>query len=135
MLFNPKYKIIGMLSFPYWLIYEYLAPFIELIGILITILFVIFGILNFKYFMLFFLFVYAFAVMFSMLAIFTEKFSYGRYTSFADLRKLTVAALLEPLIFHPFTVYAALRGNWEKITGNKGWGEMTRKGFGKVNNT
>jgi hypothetical protein len=40
-------------------------------------------------------------------------------------------ALVEPLYFHPFTVYAALKGNWEKIRGNKGWGDMVRTGFEK----
>jgi len=65
MFFNPKYKILGMVSVPYWTFFEFLAPFIEFIGLLITFVFVALGILNWKFFLLLFLFVYIFAVMFS----------------------------------------------------------------------
>lgn len=131
MLFNPKYKILGMLSYPYWLFFEYYAPIIELMGILITFLLAALGIISWKYFFLFLFFVYSFAVMFSMIALFTEESTFKKYQTLRDLRKLSFVALLEPIIFHPFTVYAAIKGNWEKLTGNKGWGEMTRKGFDK----
>lgn len=33
MLFNPKYKVLGMLSVPYWLFFEWMAPLIEFLGI------------------------------------------------------------------------------------------------------
>lgn len=132
MFFNPKYKTIGMLSYPYWFFYEYLAPIVECFGLLITILFIFLGAINWYFFMLLVLLVYTFSVMFSMLGIYTEEATFRKYTTFADLRKLVFIAFLEPIIFHPFTVYAAVRGNWEKIKGNKGWGEMTRKGFEKT---
>lgn len=128
---NPKYKILGVLSYPYWLVYEYLAPIIELLGLLITFLFIYFGILSWPYFFVLVLLVYMFAVLFSMLAIYTEEATYKKYETFKDFFKLVAAGISEPIIFHPFTVYAALRGNWEKIRGSKGWGDMTRKGFVK----
>lgn len=131
MFLNPKYKVLGMLSYPYWFLYEYLAPIIEFTGLLITVLFVYLGIINWEFFLLLLLFVYSFAVLFSVMAIYTEEVTYKKYNSFKDLRKLFFIALLEPIIFHPFTVYAALRGNYEKIKGVHGWGDMTRKGFSK----
>lgn len=131
MLFNPKYRILGVLSFPYWLIYEYLAPLIEFSGFLVTIVLVGMGIISYTYFFLFLLLVYSFAVMFSIVAIYAEEATFKRYDTLKDLRMLVIAALLEPILFHPFTVYAAIRGNWEKLRGNTGWGNMTRKGFQK----
>lgn len=131
MMFNPKYKVLGMLSYPYWLFAEYYAPIIEVTGLLITFVLAVLGIISWKFFFLFLLLVYAFAVMFSMMALYSEESTFKRYETIADLRKLTLVALLEPLIFHPFTVYAAMKGNWEKISGNKGWGDMTRTGFDK----
>ena len=132
MMLNPKYKILGLVSFPYWFVYEYLAPIIEFTGLLITILLVCFNVLSWHYFFIFLAFVYCYALLFSMIALFAEESTYKRYRHLSDLRKLTVAALLEPLIFHPFTVYAALKGNWQKLRGNSGWGEMTRTGFTKT---
>lgn len=131
MMFNPKYRTLGMLSYPYWLFAEYYAPIIEVTGIAISIGLAVMGIISWKFFFLFLLLVYVFAVMFSMMALYSEESTFKRYETIKDLRKLTTVALLEPIFFHPFTVYAALKGNWEKITGNKGWGEMTRTGFDK----
>lgn len=132
MMLNPKYRILGLLSFPYWFIYEYLAPIIEFLGLLITIVLICLGVLSWHYFFLFLAFVYCYALIFSMIALFAEEATYKRYKRLSDLRKLTVAAILEPIIFHPFTVYAALKGNWQKIKGNTGWGEMTRTGFNRT---
>lgn len=132
MMFNPKYKTLGILSYPYWLFAEYYAPLIEVTGILITIILVAFGIISWKFFFLFLLLVYLFAVMFSMIALYTEESTFKRYETVHDLKKLSLAALIEPIVFHPFTVYAALKGNWEKLSGNKSWGDMTRTGFDKT---
>lgn len=131
MFFNPRYKILGMISYPYWLFYEYLAPIIELTGLLISLLMVYYGILSWSFFGLLSLFVYTFALFFSVLAIFTEEATFKKYESKKDIFKLVWAALLEPFIFHPFLIYAALKGNWQKIKGSHSWGDMTRKGFEK----
>jgi hypothetical protein len=76
-----------------------------------------------------------FAVFFSVITLYAEEFTYKRYTSYRDLMKLLLVALLEPIIFHLFTVYASIKGNWEKIRGKKSWGDMTRKGFAKMTDT
>ncbi len=131
MCFNPKYKLIGMLSFPYWLIFEYLAPLIEFFGLIITLLFFAFGFINLKFFCLLLLFVYSFAVMISTLALLTEEYTYHQYPRIKDYFKLLFVAVIEPFYFHPFVVYCAVKGNLEKIKGVKSWGEMTRGGFTK----
>ena len=42
-------------------------------------------------------------------------------------------ALIEPIIFHPILVFAAVRGNYKKLFKIKsGWGTITRKGFAKA---
>jgi cellulose synthase/poly-beta-1,6-N-acetylglucosamine synthase-like glycosyltransferase len=131
MFLNPKYKLLGMLSVPYWTLFEFLAPGIEFIGLLVTLLFIFFGLLNWHFFFLLLLFVYTFAVFFSVIALFSEEQTYHKYPKQRDFFKLLLAAFIEPLYFHPMTVYAALVGYKEKILGTKGWGEMTRKGFTK----
>ena len=131
MFLNPKYKMLGMVSVPYWTFFEFLAPFIEFMGLLITLIFVLLGILNWKFFFILLLFVYTFAAMFSVLALLSEELTYHKYHRLKDFFKLLGAALIEPLYFHPLAVYAALIGYWEKFRGKKTWGEMTRQGFQK----
>ncbi|WP_348822883.1 glycosyltransferase family 2 protein [Flavobacterium aestuarii] len=131
MFLNPKYKLLGMISIPYWTLFEFLAPAIEFIGLMITVIFIILGMLNWHFFILLVLFVYFFAVMFSVIALYSEEYSFHKYPKQADFFKLLIAAFIEPFYFHPMAVYAALAGYKEKIMGTKGWGEMTRKGFSK----
>lgn len=131
MFMNPKYKLLGTISVPYWTFFEFLAPFIEFLGLLITAVFIILGLLYWHFFLLLVLFVYFFAVMFSVIALYSEERTYHKYPKIKDFLKLLGGALIEPLYFHPIAVYAALVGYMEKIRGTKGWGEMTRKGFQK----
>lgn len=129
MFLNPKYKILGLLSYPFWLVYEYMAPIIEAVGLVFSIFLAFLGLINWHFFVLLVIFVYTFAVMFSMLSLLTEEITFYQYTKRKDYFKLISAALLEPLFFHPFVVYCAINGNIELIRGKKNWGEMTRKGL------
>lgn len=131
MFLNPKYKILGLLSVPYWTVFELLAPFIECTGIVLTLVFVFLGELNVHYFLLLLLFTYCFAVLFSMLALYSEERTYHKYRRLSDFYKLFLTALVEPIYFHPITVYAGILGYIQKFRGQKSWGEMTRKGFQK----
>lgn len=129
MFFNPKYKILGLLSYPYWLFCELFAPLIETLGGILTIIYVVLGILNWYTFFLFYAFVYSFAVMFSLFALLSEEYTYHKYLRKRDYAKLLLGAIVEPFYTHPLGVFSAVFGYYEKIKGTKSWGEMTRTGF------
>lgn len=132
MFFNRKYGILGMLSYPYWLFAEWLAPFVELGGTLFFIIMAFLDMANWPYFFSLLAMVYFFAVMLSTYAIYTQERTYGRYSQVKDIFKLFWNAVSEPFKYHPRTVWWSIKGNWDYITGsNKGWGEMTRAGFQK----
>lgn len=131
MFLNPKYKILGMLSVPYWTFFEFLAPIIVFIGIIITFIFIVLGMLDWYFFGLLTLFVYFFSVSFSVNALLCEELTFHRYPKVKDFLKLFIAALIEPFYFHPIATYSAIKGIFEKIIGKNRWGEMTRKGFKK----
>ena len=127
--FNPRYGILGMLSYPYWFFFEWLAPILEFMGVLFFITLACMGQINWEYSMILMGMVYFFAVTLSTISILFEELSYQQYTSGRDILKLLVVALIEPLVYHPLTVYWAIRGNIDKITGKTAWGAMTRAGF------
>ncbi len=131
---NPKYKSLGMLSYPFWLIYERLAPLIEVTGIIYFGVLTFTGKINVVFLVAFLVAAYLFSVLFSIVALLTEDLTYHQYKNKKDILKLVVTALLEPFAFHPFMLWAALKGNIDKLTGKKiGWGTMTRKGLGTGN--
>lgn len=54
MLANPKYGLVSLISYFYFLIYELLSPFIEIIGVTTTIIAFIFDLINIPFMILFF---------------------------------------------------------------------------------
>jgi hypothetical protein len=44
-------------------------------------------------------------------------------------QSLLFTAMLEPLIYHPMTVWWGVRGNIDYVRGNTNWGAQERKGF------
>ena len=131
--FNPKYRLLGMLSYPYWFFYERLAPIIEVIGILYFIVLIALDNVKWDFAFAFFLSAYLFTVMFTIIAIFSEELTYHQYKNKGTGFKLLLVALLEPFVLHPFILYAAIKGNIDYYFNKKvKWGEMTRKGMSKT---
>lgn len=129
MFFNKRYGVLGLVSYPYWFFFEFLAPLIEFIGFIGFCFFALFGVINWPFFFALLLFVYTFAAAFSAFAILMEVLTYNQYKAQGDIRRLMLTALLEPILFHPIVVYAAVRGNIDLIRKKKAWGEMSRQGF------
>jgi len=135
MLFNPKYGVLGLLSTPYWMFFEWFAPIIEFIGILFFIVLMLLGKINFQVFMIFFIVIYTFSILFSITAIFFEEYSFQQYKKPKYMFMLIFTALLEPILYHPIVMWAAVKGNIDLIRGKKSWGEMSRAGLGNSGKT
>lgn len=127
--FNPKYGVMGMISYPFWFFYEWLAPFVEFFGLLFFLFLVIMGKVNWLFFITLLLAVYSFAFFISVFALLAEERSFFKYTNKRDVFKMLFTAMIEPFWFHPRVVWWALKGNWDLVKGKKSWGEMTRQGF------
>ncbi|MEE9365052.1 MAG: glycosyltransferase [Cellulophaga sp.] len=133
MFFNPKYGKLGMLSFPYWFFYEWLAPILEFFGLFSILLFSYLGILNWDFFIAITATIYTYSVMFSLYAILWDVYLYNQYKDTKSILILVFCALVEPLFFHPIVTFSAIRGNYKKLFKiQSGWGVITRKGFAKV---
>ena len=122
----------GLLSYPYWFFAEWLAPFAEAGGLLFFFLLCCLGLVNWHFFWGMLALVYAFAVMISFFSIFVQEVAYSSYQQRSDVGSLLWTAMIEPIRYHPRTVWWSLKGNYDWITGkNRGWGTMTRAGFQK----
>ncbi|SDR77000.1 glycosyltransferase [Gramella sp. MAR_2010_147] len=129
MLFNPKYGVLGILSTPYWFFFEWLAPLIEFLGLFYLIFLIVFSDLNWGVYLIFFGVVYSFAILFSITALFFEEFSFQQYKKPKYILRLLGTILLEPILYHPFIMWASVKGNWDLINGKKNWGAMGRTGL------
>ncbi len=132
--FNRKYGFMGMVSHPYWVFFEWLAPLVEVLGIIYFIVIASLGQPNWPLFFVMLFFVYFFAITFSTYAILFDHLAYNRYNQKKMILKLVLTSWLEPILYHPLIVYWGLRGNYDYfIRKKKAWGNMTRTGFSKPN--
>jgi len=131
MFFNPKYGILGMISYPYWFFFELCAPIIELIGFISFFIFALTGMMNWSYFILYLIVIIFFGYTYSIFAILMEVLSYHQYKRRIDITNLIFTAFTEPFYFHPFIVWSAIKGFLDKIKKKSKWGEMVRVGFNK----
>jgi poly-beta-1,6-N-acetyl-D-glucosamine synthase len=129
MFMNPKFGILGMLSYPFWMFFEWLAPIIEFLGLVYFVLLAIFGQPNWSFFLLLLAFVYTFAISMSTWAVLFEEMTFHKYKSKMDVIYLVITGLLEPIFYHPLTVYWSVRGNIDYMRGVRSWGKMDREGF------
>ncbi len=128
--FNPKYKSFGMLSYPYWLIFERLAPLIETTGLIYFTILIILKEVRWEYALSFLVLSYVFSVLFSIIALYSEELTFHQYKKKGTGYKLVLLSALEPFILHPFILYAAVRGNYDYyFNKKKKWGTMKRKGL------
>jgi cellulose synthase/poly-beta-1,6-N-acetylglucosamine synthase-like glycosyltransferase len=129
LLFNRKYGRLGLLGYPYWLVFEYLAPIIEFFGILWFTFLAITGRLNWPFFLLLLGFVYFFAVSLSIWSVLFEEITFHKYEKRRDVLKLIGTAFLEPFLYHPLVMLMSVKGNVDKLLKRNTWGSMERKGF------
>lgn len=128
---NPAYGIMGLVSYPYWALFEKMAPVIESIGILYTLVLIASGDFNAFYFFLLFVVMYLLSILISSFSILYEQISFNNYKDKRDLKSLIFIVLIEPFVIHPKLVWWGLLGHWDFIRGKGGWGQMIRTGFTK----
>jgi poly-beta-1,6-N-acetyl-D-glucosamine synthase len=135
MFLNPKYGILGFLSYPFWMFFEWLAPLIEFLGYVYFIFLIIFGQPNWSFFYLLLAFVFTFAISMSTWAVLFEEMTFHKYKHKSEIFMLILTGILEPFFFHPLIVFWSIRGNIDYLRGVRSWGKMEREGFKKKKKT
>jgi cellulose synthase/poly-beta-1,6-N-acetylglucosamine synthase-like glycosyltransferase len=131
--FNRRYFSLGLLSYPYWFIFERMAPIVEVAGIVYFGVLIYFDYVRWDYSLSFILLAYTFSILFSIVAIISEELTYHQYKKKGMGLKLVIISFLEPIVNHPFILYSAIKGNIEYYFFKKHeWGTMTRKGMGNT---
>lgn len=129
LLLNRKYGALGFLAMPYWFVIEWFSFIIQFIGFFATLLLILGGLINIQLLTYIALCSLLFYWILSIMALLLEENSYSRNPADGSVFKLWLLIFVEPFIYHPINVYAAIRGNIDFFKGNKSWGNMSRKGL------
>ncbi len=130
LIFNRKYGAVGMVSFPFFVFGELLAPVVELFGYVFTAIGLWLHAVNWDFAILFAVVAIGYGSLLSFWAVLLEDLSFRKYQSRWDFLRLVTFALVEGIGFRQMTVYFRLQAFWKYYKGVESWGTMTREGFG-----
>ncbi len=128
MFLNPRYGLLGLLIFPYYLFFEMMGPIVELVGYIVVPLSFIFGIINIDYFILFLILAIFYGVFLSTIGIFLEELTYKRYPKWVDLFKLLVYGILENFGYRQINSFWRFQAIFRYIFRIKQWEYVEKKG-------
>ncbi|WP_244242511.1 glycosyltransferase family 2 protein [Nocardioides seonyuensis] len=144
MMFRPRYGVIGMVTLPWFLVFELLAPVVEVFGfVYFVVVVVILGLeevgvvrtdlVDPTVLVLLLATSVVYAVLVTFASLIAEETSYRRYRGVPDLLVAMWAAIEENFGYRQLNAFWRLGGLVEGVRGTRhDWGEMQRKGFGEA---
>ncbi len=110
MLFNPRYRFVGLVTLPHYLIFELLSPFVELMALVTLPAGLALGILNVPVVILFLVVGLGYGTVLTFFSMFIETFWFHRYRTARDLALAIYAAIAENVGFRQCQAWWRLRG-------------------------
>lgn len=129
MFLNPRYGWLGMLVMPYYVLFEGVGPIIELLGYVLTIAAVAFGLIDWRFAQLLFLAAVVYGTLISLASVILEEVSFRRYPRLGNLLTLGLYGVIENFGYRQLTTLWRVRGVFRFLLGRQDWGRMKRKGF------
>lgn len=127
MLAKPKYGLVGLISYLYFLIYELLSPYIEIFGLVTVVLALAVDLLNMPFMVLFFLIYVVYSAILSLTAFFARIHTIDLKLTASDVLKAIGLCALEVSCLRlilSFVRATALIGYKKK---KHAWGKIERK--------
>ena len=130
MLFNPHYGSLGMVTWPLFFLFEYVAPIVEVLGWVVLPIALATGRLDFGFALGLFAIALMLGAIKSLIGLFMDE-SYGYFTSPLDAMRLVVLTFVENLGLRQQTVIWRIRSIFMRNSPPE-WGDMKRKGVANV---
>lgn len=130
MIFRKRYGSIGLFAMPWYLMFELLAPVVELLGYVVIPLSWLFGILNGEYVFLFIFISFFCGTLLSIAAVTLEEISFKRYTRWRDLFRLVLYCFIENIGFRQYLTFIKVKALMGVYWNCRHWGKIERIGFG-----
>lgn len=129
MLFNPRYGVVGVLGFPYVLLFDVIGPPMEVLGYFLIPVSWYFGFLSPEFFAAYLALTFAWGITISVGALLLEEMELKRIPKARHLVLLGFVAVLENFGYRQINNLWRVIGYWQFLRGSKEWGRMTRSGF------
>lgn len=115
MFFNPKYKSVGLVNYPYHLLVEFFGPIVEFIGYCVFFISLALGVVSWYYAIMFFLASIGLASILTVATTLLNFISFKRFDRFGDLFYLLGVELLEVMGFRQLIVIYKMKAFFDFI--------------------
>ena len=126
---NGRYGALGTAAVPYFLLFEFLGPLIELFGLPLILVWWLAGDLSPVFLVGFFVVAMLLGVLLSLAALLLEEHSFRRHRSGREIARLVGFSLVENLGYRQLVAFWRFLAFWDLLRGRSDWGDMRRKGF------
>lgn len=130
MLFNPRYGLLGWLSYPFFLFFEGWGPLVEALGLASVTISWWFGWTDGAFAAAFLTLSVLLGMVISLCSVLLEEFSFHKYSRWSDLARMASYALIENVGYRQMSTLFRCLGLWDYLRNAKGWGDMKRVGLG-----
>jgi hypothetical protein len=126
---NPRYGTVGLVALPCFLVFEFLAPALELLGILVVVVAVAVGAVSVSFLAAFTGVSMLIWILLSFSAIMLEEYAIRRYKRGSDIAKLCLLAVVEAIGYRQINSFWRCQAMVDLARGRKDWGTMPRRGL------
>lgn len=132
MCFNPRYGRVGFIGFGHILLVDVVGPIVEVLGYFVMPMLWSLDLLALPWLLAYLAVTFTFGILISALTLILEEVQLQRFPRARDLALLAVIAVVENFGYRQLSNFWRLRGWWQFLRKEQGWGTMTRKGFGET---
>ncbi len=125
MLLNPRYGVVGMFAFPFYVLFEALGPLLETLGYLVVPVAWYLGLLRPDFAFLFFMLAVVYGILITLLALVLDDLVFRGYEGPADLLRLLLASVLEYLGFRQVLAFRRAL-SFVSVFHSRSWGHPDR---------
>ena len=126
---NPRYGALGLVAFPYFLVFELFGPVVQLLGYPIVVFAFSTHAVSGSFLVAFLAMALLLSVLLSVSALALEEFNYRRHARAREASRLLLFAVLENFGYRQLNDFWRLQAFVDLARRKRQWGEMKRRGL------
>jgi cellulose synthase/poly-beta-1,6-N-acetylglucosamine synthase-like glycosyltransferase len=127
-----RYGAFGLLALPYFLIFEFLGPIVEIVGPPVTIVAYLLGDLSLLFLVAFLVVAFLLGIVLTISALALEEFNFQRHTRGRDVLRMLGYAVVENIGYRQLNDFWRLLALVDLARRKQGWGAQVRRGIGQI---
>lgn len=129
MAFRPKYKVFGLLSMPYTILFEALNPYFKVTGLLALLGYAFLDMTQWPIVLIFMLINFLSGMLLAIGSLLLEEIAFKRYPRISDLLRMLAFSVLMFFGYRQLGGLWRIQGHIQYFQNNNSWGAMTRQSW------